>query len=392
MKRRSNTKPKIVIHCQYVYGIGHLVRTLELSRSLSNSFQVFIINGGETVPNFYLPDHVNFIQLPAIYKEEHSNSLSPVDSSSSIEHCFQIRKIIIDQRIEEIKPDILITEHFPFGLLFENEVTFLISKVKLINPLSKVVSSVRDIIESNGGGRNDEYIAELINKLYDLVLVHGDVNCAHLKHSFSQLNKISVPIHHTGYIVRSIPNIVKADIKYPIILASIAGGRLGNELLEAVIDSHLLVKEKLKHKLILFSGAFQNELKEHEKTIIELNSEDIKYFCFDGTMYLNYLSQADLVISLGGYNSIIESVSAKKTMLVYQRGFSGGNEEQDIRIKLFEDFGCLQILKNTDLNINALSEIIINVINNRQFPNLNLNLNGAQNSTDLIIDLINTQI
>lgn len=391
MKRGSNTKLKIIIHCQYVYGIGHLVRTVELARGLSKYFQVFIFNGGETVPNFYLPKVIKFIQLPAIYKEENSNSLSPVDSSTSIEECFQNRRIIIEKNVEEIKADILITEHFPFGLLFENEVTSLISKVKLLNPSSKIISSVRDIIESNGGGKNDEYIAELINKLYDLVLVHGDVNYAHLKHSFSQIARIAVPICHTGYIVRPIPRNMKIEAKHPIILASIAAGRLGNELLEALIASHLLIKEKIEHKLILFSGAFQNDFKQHEKTIIDLNSKDIRFHCFDSTMYLNYLSQADLVISLGGYNSIIESISAKKNMLVYQRGFSGGNEEQDLRIKLFEDLGCLKVLKRHDLNIKILPEAILNSIKKNRFPELNLNINGVQNSTELILGLMNTQ-
>ena len=388
MKKELNTKPKVIIHCQYVYGIGHLVRTVELARGLSKIFDVFIFNGGETVPNFYLPKEVTFIQLPAIYKEENSNSLSPVDSSTSIEECFQDRRIIIEQKTEEIKPDILITEHFPFGLLFENEVITLISKVKFTNPSSKIISSVRDIIESNGGGKNDDYIAELINEWYDMVLVHGDESYIQLKHSFSQIDKISVPIYHTGYIVRPIQKNIIIESEYPIILASIAGGRLGNELLEAVINSHLLVNEKLKHKLFLFSGAFQNDFKKQEKKIININSENIKLYCFDSAMYLNYLSKADLVISLGGYNSIIESVSAKKIMLVYQRGFSRGNEEQDLRIKVFEDLGCLKILKPQDLTIKVLAETIVNSIKTNRFPKLNLNLNGVQNSTELILGLM----
>lgn len=388
MKKELNTKPKVIIHCQYVYGIGHLVRTVELAHGLSKKFQVFIFNGGETVPNFDLPQDVTFIQLPAIYKEENSNSLFPVNSSTSIDECFQDRRIIIEKKTEEIKPDILITEHFPFGLLFENEVTSLISKVKFTNPLSKIISSVRDIIESNGGGKNDGYITELINEWYDMVLVHGDENCLHLKQSFSQIDKISVPIFHTGYIVRPIPRNIKTETQYPIILASVAGGRLGNELLEAVIDSHLLIKEKIKHSLILFSGAFQNDFKQQEKKITDLNSEDIKLHRFNSTMYLNYLSQADLVISLGGYNSIIESVSAKKTMLVYQRGFSGGNEEQDLRIKYFADLGCLKILKLQDLTTKVLPETIVNSIKTNGFPKLNLNLKGVQNSTELILGLM----
>ncbi len=391
MKKESTTMPKVIIHCQYVYGIGHLVRTVELAHGLSEKFQVFILNGGEIIPNFHFPKDVTLIQLPAIYKEENSNSLSPVDSSTSIEDCFQHRRIIIEQKTEEIKPDILITEHFPFGLLFENEVTGLISKVKFTNPSSKIISSVRDIIESNGGGKNDDYIAELINEWYDMVLVHGDENYIHLKQSFSKIDKISVPIFHTGYIVRPIPRNIKTKTQYPIILASVAGGRLGNELLEAIIDSHLLIKEEIKHILILFSGAFQNDFKQQERKVIDLNSEDIKFYCFDSTVYLNYLSQADLVISLGGYNSILESISAKKTMLVYKRGFSGGNEEQDLRIKFFEDLGCLKTLKPQDITIEILPGTIVNSVKTNKFPKLNLNINGVQNSVDLILGLMNIQ-
>jgi len=392
MKLDLKLKPKIIIHCQYVYGIGHLVRTVELARGLSINFQVFIFNGGEKVPNFYLPKDINLIQLPAIYKKENNKTLLPVDSSTNIEECFQKRKIIIEKKIEEIKPDIIITEHFPFGLLFENEVTNLISKTKILNPFTKIISSVRDIIENNSGSINDEYISELINKWYDLVLIHGDVNYVHLNHSFTQIRKILVPIHHTGYIVRDIPRKIKTDTKHHIILASVAAGRLGAELLEAIIASHLLIKQKIKHKLILFSGAFQSDFKELQKTILDLKSEDIELNSFDSMLYLDYLSQANLVISLGGYNSIIESISAQKKLLVYQRVFSEGNEEQDLRIKLFEDLGYLQVIKRNDLKIKELAEVVVNTIKKEKSSKLNLDLNGVQNSVKLILELINPQM
>jgi predicted glycosyltransferase len=388
MKKVSITKPKVIIHCQYVYGIGHLVRTVELALGLSKDFQVFVFNGGENVPNFDLPKDFTFIQLPAIFKEENSSSLSPVDSSISIEECFKKRRKIIELKTEGIKPDILITEHFPFGLLFEKEVTSLISSVKYNNPTAKIICSVRDIIESKGGGKNDEFIAQLINKWYDMVLVHGDEKFVHLKQSFSHYDKISVPIFHTGYIVRPFQR--KTKSKYPIVLTSVAGGRLGNELLEAVIDSHLLVKAQMRHRLILFSGAFQNDFKQQERKIIELNSEDIKIYSFDSKAYLNHLSESDLVISLGGYNSIIESVSSRKTMLIYQRGFSGGNEEQDLRIRLFENLGCLKVLKPQDLTSKNLAETIVNSLKNSIFPDINIKIKGVQKSIDLILDLINT--
>ncbi len=381
-------KPKIVLHCQYVYGIGHFVRSVELARGLSKDFEVYIINGGESVPNFDFPKTVNFIQLPAICKEENSAFLLSVDSSLTIEECFQLRKNIIKQTVVNVKPDILITEHFPFGLLFENEVIELITAVKKLNPSAKIVSSVRDIIESSRGGKKDGYISELINKWYDLILVHGDERFADLSLSFSKTDKVTIPIFHTGYIVRQIPK-KRISVDYPIILASVAAGRLGNELLDALIDSHLLIKEKIKHKLILFSGAFQKDFSILKDKVNSLHSENVKIHCFDGNEYVKYLSNASLVISLGGYNSIIESIAAKKTMLVYQRGFSGGNEEQDLRITLFENHCNLSILKPEDLQKEKLSNIIIRIIDGIKSTKIELNFDGVKNSINALLKLNN---
>jgi predicted glycosyltransferase len=260
--------------------------------------------------------------------------------------------------------------------------------VKKSNPLSKVVSSVRDIIESSGGGEKDEYISELINKWFDLILVHGDERMADLTFSFSKVANVTIPIFHTGYIVRQIPNKeILAD--YPLVLVSVAAGRLGNELLDAIIDSHLLIKEKVKHKLVLFSGAFQKDFSSLKEKVYSLASLDISVHCFDGSEYLKYLSNASLVISLGGYNSMIESLSAKKSMLVYQRGFSGSNREQDLRITLFEKYGNLSILKPEDLDKESLSKIIVRMIEDKKSTKIELNFDGVKNSINALLKLNN---
>lgn len=384
-----NDYPKILIHCQYVYGIGHLVRTLELASGLSKNFHVFILNGGEIVPNFELPNTVKIIQLPAIYKEEKADSLTSVDVSISLDECFQRREIIINETIELIKPDILITEHFPFGLLFESEVKLLIDNVKKVNPQTKIVCSVRDLIESSGGGKRDDYTCNIINSLYDLVLVHGDEKFASLSKSFPKIKNINTPIFHTGYIVRPIPN-KNENKNFPIILASVAGGRIGNELLEAIINSHLKIKESIKHKIILFSGAFQKDFQKQHDKVVSLQSEDIIINMFDSRKYLESLSNASLIISLGGYNSIIESVSAKKPMLVYNREFAGTNKEQDLRIKLFQITGHLEVITQEDLNEESLSNRIITKLYKLEVPEFDLDLNGVKNSCQSLINLLKT--
>lgn len=379
--------PKLLIHCQYVYGIGHLVRTLELARGLSEHFEVSVISGGEPVKNYEIPKTINFIQLPAIYKEEDSPFLTPINKSTSIEQCFKDRKKIINFNIEQIKPEILITEHFPFGLLFENEVIDLMNEVKKHNNNVKIVSSVRDIIDSSNGGKRDGYICEIINKWFDLILVHGDSKFTGLSHSFSKINEIKVKIIHTGYIVRHIQR-ETSQKNSVLILVAVAGGRMGTELLDAAINSHLTIRDKIKHRLVLFSGAFQEDLIKLNKKISTINSSEIELHEFNSQTYLNYLSEATLVLSLGGYNSIIESLSLKKRMLVYKRGFKGGNEEQDLRIDFFEKNGNLNVITPNDLTTEKLSKLILQKITDTKESHIELDFNGIKNSKQALIKLI----
>ena len=376
-----------MIHCQYVYGIGHFVRSIELAKGLCNYFSVSILNGGESVPNFDIPSEINLIPLPAIYKQENVSYLSPVDSTYSIEECFKKRRDIIENSLSNLKPEIIITEHFPFGLLFEDEVVQLISSAKSLNSNVKVVCSVRDIIESASGNIKDNITVKLLNKWYDLLLIHGDEKYFHLKNTFSRYNEISIPNYHTGYIVKRIEQKVKTDNLKPIILASIAGGRLGKELLNVLIKNHSAVNKKTTHKLILFTGAFESSFEELTDEIKKLSYNDIELFAFDRESYLGYFSQADLVISLGGYNSIIESISNRKRLLVYQREFTQGNEEQDLRLNLFKEMGVLNVISSKDLNNCNLADSIIQSLNNNIDRNINLNVNGVALSTEIILKL-----
>lgn len=76
-------------------------------------------------------------------------------------------------------------------------------------------------------------------------------------------------------------------------------------------------------------------------------------------------------------------------MLVYQRGFSGGNEEQDLRILLFEKYGSLSILKPEDLKQERLSNIIVRMIDDIKSTKIELNIDGVKNSINALLKLNN---
>lgn len=381
-------KPKVLIHCQYVYGIGHLVRALQVAEGLCTHFEVFLLNGGEVVPNFQLPPVIKCIQLPAIYKMETADFLTPVEPNQSLDECFRLREKIIGSTVEHIKPAILITEHFPFGLLFEDEVLALISLVKKVNPDAKIVCSVRDVIESGKGGTKDQYVCELLNKLYDLVLVHGDVDIIPFSSSFPLAIEISIPIYQTGYVVDPILN-PNPDIEKPLLVVSVGGGRLGDELLSAVLDAHEAILEKWDHHLVLFTGAFQKDSSSLRERVLHEGLKQVTICTFDKKVYRQTVSKASVIICLGGYNSLIEAVSTQKPVLVYKREFHGANKEQDLRSTLFQHAGYINIIYPDDLVRPRLAELILDAAVNFQRPNRTINLEGVATSLQILTQLKN---
>ncbi len=60
---------KIMFYCQNLLGMGHLVRSTEIIRSLVKDFKVCLINGGQILPGFEIPSTVEVINLPAVRSE-----------------------------------------------------------------------------------------------------------------------------------------------------------------------------------------------------------------------------------------------------------------------------------------------------------------------------------
>lgn len=383
----QGVKPDLLIHCQYVYGIGHFVRTIELARSLSQSFNVTIFNGGEAIPNYCLPPNVRCIQLSAIYKREHDDSLIPVDPTQDLDTCFSSRLLQIKQVLSHIVPAIIITEHFPFGLLFEAEVVAIIDLVKQANLQTRIVCSVRDVIESSKGGKSDDHTCELLNVYYDAILVHGDERVVPFSSSFPLADRIRVPIINTGYIVKKVPEVRPAP-GLPNILVSIGGGRLGDELLYATINAYKIAVKQWRHRLIIFTGAFQKDV-EHLLHFIEKDEQELlSVHNFDEINYRKALSVASGIICLGGYNTLLEAISARLPVLVYERKFLGNNEEQSLRLQFFERYGLVRVLRPDDLRIERLSARILEFSEYSIVPDVIVNVDGAEFTRKLLVAML----
>ena len=175
---------KVMFYCQHTLGMGHLVRSIEIVKGLIPYFQICFINGGQIIKEFEFPPEIEVINIPAVKTDTEFNQLQSVDDNLTIEQAKTTRKEILLNVCDRFKPDILIVELFPFGRKrFNFELIPLLQKAKARN--ITVVSSVRDILVTKQNQQEHELrVCNLIDKYFDLVLVHGDPDLIKIDQSF----------------------------------------------------------------------------------------------------------------------------------------------------------------------------------------------------------------
>src|SRR5260370_37507318 len=106
---------RIAFYCQYVLGVGHLVRSTEIIRALCAHFSVLLNSGGEPVDGFRFPPEVEVVNLPALQTDADFSELQVCSGSKSVEEIQDARKTMLLSVLDELVPDAFVIELFPFG-------------------------------------------------------------------------------------------------------------------------------------------------------------------------------------------------------------------------------------------------------------------------------------
>lgn len=386
---------KILFYCQYLAGMGHLVRSTEIIRSLVKDFDVCLINGGQLIPGFEFPPEARVLHLPAVWED--GDRLKPVDGSLTIEEVKESRKQKILDVLEAFQPDCIVTECFPFSkhkLKFELKPMLKRAKEKDIT----IVCSLRDLImtqpmSKSAKIRRQEKICKLINRYYDLILFHGDANLLRLEDSFPAVDNLNCDLFYTGYVapvVEELPptpeDIIGLNRSEPSIVVSVGGGRHGYPLLEAILSANPILKRSLPHKIHCFAGPFMAEAEFERLKTIAAEQDNVMIRRFTPRL-TQYMQQADLSVSLGGYNTIMNILQTKVRSLVLPSLNEHQADEQSIRAQKLAHLGIIGLLQPQDLEPAILAEKIITHLNAKT-PDNNFNLSGAATTANKLKELL----
>lgn len=378
---------KVMFYCQHVLGMGHLVRSMALVEGLSQDFEVCFVNGGEIVEGFKVPGNINIVNLPPLKSDEDFGELKGQDGKSlaQIQHT-RLQQLLTCHKA--FQPDLLVVELFPFGRKkFAFELIPLLARIRLEGK-TKVVCSLRDIlVQKRDQAKHEASVCATLNRYFDTVLVHADPSFQRLDETFGAINHINIPIQYTGYVLQSEPEVSQDSIALrddvPLLLASIGGGRVGVELLEASIEASKMLD--FEHQLLIFTGPYlpeqdfsrlQKQVKHHSHIILKRFTAN----------FLSYMKQASLSISMAGYNTCMNILSTGVQALVLP--FSGGNnDEQASRAQKLEALGFLGILEADKLSRNYLAHHIKERLAVQSIPN-QLNLQGVNTTREIVKNVL----
>ncbi|NJN56240.1 MAG: glycosyl transferase [Leptolyngbyaceae cyanobacterium SL_5_9] len=344
---------KVLFYCQHILGIGHLIRSMEIVRGLLEEFEVCLINGGRMIDGFQIPPGVEIVNLPAIATDSEFRELRTVDPNQDLETVLDTRRELLLEILASFQPDILVVELFPFGRRrFSSELIPFLDQAQANGV--KVVCSLRDIVVTKQDRvRHEEKICKLMNQYFHMLLIHGDPKFQPLELSFSRVKDLNCEVHYTGYVVQSsleestIESQPIPDSYRPTILTSIGGGRFGHELLFCVMDAAAYLESVIPHQIQIFTGPFVPDELFLELEAIATHRPNVVLQRYTPNL-LAYMRQADLSISMAGYNTTMNVLTTGiRSMLLPFKG--NDDQEQTLRAERLEELGIVSVIRPEDL-------------------------------------------
>lgn len=380
-------QPRVLFYVQHLLGIGHVFRATRVARAMAKAgFQMHLVWGGTRLPSINL-DGLNMIWLdPVKAGDPFIVDLVRPDGSPAGDALLERRRESLLGLLATLRPDIVMTETFPFGrrqMRFELEPLMKAARDASWRPLT--ISSIRDIMTEN---RKQSRLLETLHSVkswYDLVLVHGDERLISLPDTLPGAETIMDKVRYTGLVApepvdMSIPPSISADV-----VISAGGGAVGHALTAAAIGANKH-SSRFPDNWLLVVGP---ERADSDFEVLETaTGQGMRIVRFVPDL-ARVLAESKVSVSRAGYNTVGDLMRAGCRSVLAP--FSGGRETEQLRrARMLADRGLCQFITDQELTPQTLGAAVDRAA--EQAPmNAGFDLEGAANSARIIRELFESR-
>lgn len=376
------TRPKALFYVQHLLGIGHLKRAATLARAMEKAgFVVTIVSGGKAVPGLNIGSS-DFVQLAPMRSADEHFSVMLDDDDAPIDESYRLqRRDRLLTTVDQLKPDLILTELFPFGRRhLRSEIIPMLDASRKHSPRPVTVCSVRDILVTPSKPERGPEMVATVKKYYDKVLVHGDPGLVPFERTFPLAAEIADRLSYTGYIVD--PPAVSSsdrDSGRNEVIVSAGGGALSEPLLTAAISARANTRLKGAVWRLLAGPSLSPEAFDRLRhlagngVIVERARAD----------FTTLLANCALSVSQGGYNTVMDVLAAKVRAVIAP--YAGGKEtEQTLRASLLRDRGAIQVVWEHELSPTRLANAVDAALEGPRPDSAGIKTDGAIVSSQIL--------
>ncbi|MFH0994015.1 MAG: glycosyltransferase [Pseudomonadota bacterium] len=364
----QNSTYNILMYSHDTYGLGHIRRTMAIASHLAGpDVNVLILTGSPIAGRFSFPEQVDFVRIPGMIKKTNDEYL-PMSIKINPQHAVDIRTNIITATAQTFQPHLFIVDKEPLGL--KKEVLPTLQWLRRCLPNTRTILGLRDIMDEAEIVRNDwkkKGVYQILDELYSEIWIYGNQDLYDPISEYDMPGSVSCKMHFTGYIPRKIPGkdaVARIKKKYAIradeklVLVTTGGGGDGH----SVMHHFLTMLEESPHhppfKSILITGPF---MPKHEREDIFSRAKRLGIRTWEFYQRMEeIMAAADLVVTMGGYNTICEILSQGTISLVIPR--ETPRKEQLIRAKALHGQNLLDFIPWNAMSAQTLRSSIMNLL------------------------------
>jgi predicted glycosyltransferase len=352
---------RVLVYSHDTFGLGNIRRMLAISESLAESdasLSTLILSGSPMLHAFRMRGRIDYVKLPCLARD--------LEGAYGVKHlnldygaALRLRSSICMSVAVEFEPDVVLVDKKPLGLDREFQATLDILSARQNPP--RVYLVLRDILDSPEATRavwtKHDYHS-LISRYYDGVLVAGAPSIFDVCEEYAFPAATRAITEHVGYLHRQAgkasPGAHRERLKVgdlPLVLVQAGGGADGAPMLRMFADGLVERQGKAPFFSWIVSGP---EMSVADRDAIKarlVGVPNVRFDEFNDDM-ASCIAAADGIVSMGGYNTVCEVLSARKPALIVPR--SKPVLEQTLRAERMARLGWIKCLRLEDATPKAL--------------------------------------
>ena len=382
------TPIRIAMYSHDSYGLGHLRRSLRLAESIREAgipAEMLLVSGSPRAHFYDVPEGLRVVSIPSVTKNSEGKYVSRQEGLS-LNETVQRRKRQIRDEVLAFQPDLFIVDHSPTGL--RGELLPLLADLRH-RGRTEIALGMRDVLDEpshvvDTWKRDGTY--RLLEGLYDHLWVYGCREVFPIDQLYRIPETATKKMTYLGYLnrFRGGDEEPKVDVSAsfpepakPHLVCLVGGGGDGYPLARTFLQTLALRPDRWNGTLV--TGPFLSREKRNRLASRYGHLRNVQMIRFTSHIE-DLVRSASLLVTMGGYNAVMEAMAFRKPAVVVPRVFP--RKEQWLRATSFERLGLLRCLDPDDLHPESLSDAVRESLSEPLPPDLEgagLRLDGCVN-------------